>query len=87
VRIRFFRREKAAYIKLRRLGYAINALAKMFGRSTSVIHRLLKVAHYLDLRKLPARVRLFAAKRQRLGMIKYLKFWENFAFGIGERPP
>jgi hypothetical protein len=43
MRIKFFKREKATYIKLRRdHHYSITHLAQLFGRSTSVIHRILK---------------------------------------------
>ena len=73
---------------LRKLGYSINTIASTFGRSTSTIHRVLKRnLRNIDLRKLPARVRLLAAQRQRFNIRKYLKAWENFALGEGEKPP
>jgi len=42
MRIKKLKREACAYIKLRRLGYSINMLAKFLGRSTSFVHRILK---------------------------------------------
>lgn len=35
-------REAAGYVMLRRRGYSINNLAAIFGRSTSMIYRILK---------------------------------------------
>lgn len=43
MRVQRLKREAATYIMLRRKGYSINKLASIFGRSTSVIHRILKV--------------------------------------------
>lgn len=82
-------REKACYIKLRRLGYSTNVIAGAFGRSFSVIYRVLK-RHGLtwkDLRKLPRRVKTLAALRQRRNLIKYFRAWELWSLGEGDRPP
>lgn len=38
------KREACTYIMLRRKGYSINKLSQIFGRSTSMIHRILKTA-------------------------------------------
>jgi hypothetical protein len=44
IRVPRLKREACTYIMLRRKGYSINKLAKIFGRSTSMIHRILKTA-------------------------------------------
>jgi hypothetical protein len=44
MRVPRLKREAATYIMLRRKGYSINKLSKIFGRSTSMIHRILKTA-------------------------------------------
>lgn len=89
MRIPFLQREKATYIKLRRLGYSINTIAQAFGRSFSVIYRVLK-RHGLtwkDLRKLPRQIKQLAAQRQRMQIIHYLNAWEMWALGEGDKPP
>jgi hypothetical protein len=81
-------REKAAYIILRRKLVSINELSKAFGRSTSVIHRILQVAGgRRDLRKLPARTRILASLRNHKMMMTRLAAWEAFILGNGEKPP
>jgi IS30 family transposase len=89
MRIPLLRREPAAYVKLRRLGYSINQIARAFGRSRSVVWRRLKFngLNRRDLRKLPARVRLLAAQRQRISMGRWLHLWEMWVLGEGEEPP
>jgi hypothetical protein len=44
-------REKSAIIKLRNFGYPIQHLAKVFGRSTSFIHKTLREARSFGLLK------------------------------------
>jgi hypothetical protein len=89
----FLQREKAAYIKLRRVGLSINQIAKAFGRSTSVIHRALKrVLSYktlrrFDMRKLPRRARMLSASFRWSKMLKLLPAWEIWISGEGEKPP
>ena len=89
MRIPLLRREPAAYVMLRRLGYSVNIIAEAFGRSRSVVWRRLKFngLNCRDLRKLPARVRLLAAQRQRVLMERFIHLWELWALGEGERPP
>lgn len=92
-RIPFMQREKTAIIKLRRLGYSINNLSSFFGRSRSVIHRILKTyaaytpAFRVELRKLPNRVRLLAAIKQRANMDFQINRWLPFVFGEVDKPP
>jgi len=88
-RIHFCPREKASYIMLRRQGYSINILSRAFGRSTSIIHKILKRAHVRtnDLRKLPPRIRRLASARQWNTIMKLQSQWEAFMLGEGEKPP
>ena len=56
------KREAATYIILRKKGYSINLLSKIFGRSTSMIHRILK------------KVGLTGATISGFGLVRY-KLW------------
>jgi len=80
-------REKAAYIILRRKQVSINEMSKIFGRSSSVLHRILANTRSLDLRKLPARTRVLGSLRTHKTMMKLQLAWEAFILGIGEKPP
>ena len=92
-RIKFLCREKAAYIKLRRVGLSINQIAEAFGRSTSAVFKTIKVAEGLqtlrgvDLRKMPAHVRLRSASFRWQTLMKLLPLWEAWILGEGDRPP
>jgi len=86
-------REKTAYIILRRRGYTISGLSRLFGRSTSVIRRILKVAEKRgvlrawDLRKIPPRVRRLQRARIERTMVCLVRAWEAFMLGEGGKPP
>ena len=92
-RIPFLEREKAAYVKLRRVGLSINQIAAAFGRSTSVIHRALKrvIAHKtlrrFDMRKLPHQARMRMASFRWARMLKLLHLWELWICGERDEPP
>ena len=88
-RHRFMQREKAAIIKLRKLGYSINQLKDFFGRSTSVIHNILNKSFgpKLQLRKLPNQVRLKAAQIKRQTMNFRITQWLPFILGDTSEPP
>lgn len=94
MRISLAQREAAGYIKLRRLGYSISVLATVFGRSTSVIHRILKRAKQydpsrfpVDMRKLPTQTRRVGSVLQRQRLAAIVVAWETWMLGDGERPP
>lgn len=100
MRVPFMLREKAAIIKLRQHGYSINALSVFSGRSSSVIHSILKRAGYTpgcfiasswlnakDLRKLPSQVRLKSAQIIRLGLVFQIDRWMPFVLGEVDKPP
>jgi len=86
-------RERATYIKLRQKGYTINCLAQAFGRSTSIIHRILKKAWKLgvgwnhDLRKIQRYVREQHARWSPRTLKKYLHAWETFILSEDGEPP
>ena len=92
-RIPFLQREKSAYITLRRKGLSINQLSKAFGRSTSVIHRIISKQFYYenlrkyDLRKLPTRIKRSSASFRWKLMMKLRSAWEAWISGEGDRPP
>jgi len=92
-RIPFFTRERAAYIKLRRIGLSINQIATAFGRSTSTVFRATKTAENhqtlrrFDLRKLPAAIRRRSASLRYQTLMKLISAWEQWIAGEGERPP
>jgi len=92
-RIPFLEREKAAYIKLRRVGLSINQIAAAFGRSTSVIHRALKrvmvhkTLRRFDIRKLPFQARMRAASFRWATLLKLLHLWELWICEERDEPP
>jgi hypothetical protein len=93
-RIPLVPREAAAIIKLRRnFRYTINTLAKVFGRSTSIIHRLLKfntdlgALRKVDLRKLPTRVKKISKARQEGTLYRFLDRWVAWITSEEEKPP
>jgi hypothetical protein len=81
-RVKFDLREKAAYVKLARLGYSTNMIAKVFKRSTSVINRVLKNHILNDLRKLPRQVREKAAQIQLSNMLRLGQLYRDWAIGL-----
>ena len=97
-RVPFLTREKAAYAILRKKGLSINTIAGAFGRSTSVISRILRRVlqrerqvfarfRYVDLRKLPRRRREHVAARGRSILVKLLSQWESWICGEEDEPP
>jgi transposase len=93
LRINLLKREASAYIKLRRIGYSINSIARAFGRSTSIVFRRLQMAiqHGIlsrhDMRKIPNRIRQLCRARQWTQIIRFFPAWEQWVLGIGEKPP
>jgi len=93
MRVPFLEREKAAYGKLRRKGLSINQISRAFGRSTSVVSRILKqlqqrgILRRFDMRKLPYRARMRVAAFRWATMLKLLPAWETWICGEGEEPP
>lgn len=101
-RIPFAEREKDAYLILRKKGLSINQMAKAFGRSTSVIHRVFMKAEQrgirfldvwkrrLDLRKLKRGNAQTHARMRNFRwhkMLTLLSQWEAWICGEGDRPP
>lgn len=86
-------REKAAIIKLRKLGYPTNMISRALGRSTSFIHRTLRTAilrlclRPIDMRKLPSATRLRCSSIRWNTLQKYLPAWEAWLLGEGDKPP
>jgi hypothetical protein len=93
LRIKWLPREKSAILKLRRFGWTISALTKFTGRSASMIHKVLKFNENLrsiprvDLRKMPAQLRLRTAQKHRLTLQRFMQLWEAFILGETDRPP
>jgi len=93
IRIPFMKREKAAIIKLRNLGYSITTLQTFTGRSRSVIHKIIngciwiKTCPHQDLRNIPNATRKTAAQNHRLTIHRYMQLWEAFILGETDKPP
>ncbi|MCJ7482276.1 MAG: hypothetical protein MUO31_04860 [Thermodesulfovibrionales bacterium] len=93
LRINLMKREASAYIKLRRIGYSINTIAKAFGRSTSIVFRKIQRAIQYgilprqDMRKIPNTIRQLCRARQWTQIIRFFPAWEQWVLGIGEKPP
>lgn len=93
-RVPILQREKAAYAILRRVGLSINQISKAFGRSTSLVHRTLKVrrkrGHFIpkvDMRKLPYYARMILSARRWHKMLTLLSQWISWVCGEGDKPP
>lgn len=93
MRISLLKREAAAFIKLRRLGYSISAIAEAFGRSTSIVYKRIHKAieygiiRFLDLRKMPNQTRRTSKALQWKRLLQLLPLWESWILGQGEKPP
>ena len=93
MRINLLKREASAYIKLRRIGYSINTIARAFGRSTSIIFRKIQRAISYgilagqDMRKIPNTIRRLCRARQWTQIIRFFPAWEQWVLGIVEKPP
>lgn len=92
-RVPFYGREKAAYIKLRRLGLSINSIAEAFGRSTSVVWKTVKFNEGLetlrsfDLRKSSHVGRARMASFRRSLLYTLLDEWVLWIEGERDEPP
>lgn len=86
-------RENVAIIKLRKLGYSINQIADVTGRSRSYIHKRLRTAiargnlHMVQMRKLPSAIRLRCSSIRRKTLERYLPQWAAYIMGEGAKPP
>ena len=90
MRIPRLKREAAAVCIMRKTGVAINQIASFLGRSHSFIYRILRfngLAHRIDLRKLPWRIRSLSAARIARHMEILRHRWEMWILGEGEKPP
>ncbi|MBT0160693.1 hypothetical protein G4O51_12005 [Candidatus Bathyarchaeota archaeon A05DMB-2] len=94
MRIPVLQRERATILYLRRhFGYSTNVLAEAFGRSRSLIHRILKFNKLLgtlpwrDYRQLPDRVKKIGNARQQRQLAFFMEKWQAFILGEGEKPP
>jgi len=93
MRVPYMRREKCAYIKMRRVGLSLNQIAEAFGRSTSCVWRTIKnaesygVIRRYSLRKLPNLPRRRSAKYRHITLMKLLPKWISWILGEKERPP
>lgn len=93
MRIPILNREAAAFIKLRRQGYAISTLSKAFNRSCSVINHYLKrailrgILSRQDLRKMPNQLRQRIKAAQWRTLMRLMPAWEKWILGEGDKPP
>jgi hypothetical protein len=90
-KIKSLPREKCAIVKLTNLGYSINQLSAVFGRSTSYIHKCTRAvsnfSSFVDKRKLPSSIRLLTSSSRRRNLAKWFSLWEAFIFGEVDKPP
>lgn len=92
-RVPFLKREKAAWMKLRKQGVSINAIAKAFGRSTSVVWKTVKfnesldVVRSFDLRKSSHFGRARMASFRRNLLLKLMPLWEMWIAEELDEPP
>ncbi len=93
-RAKWLPREKAAIIYLRKnKNYSITHLETLFGRSRSLIHKLIKFNETLgaithqNLRTMPNQTRLKTSQRIRLQMDFWISKWMPFILGEQDKPP
>jgi hypothetical protein len=92
-KIPIMKRENAAIIKLTRLGYSINQLNTVLGRSTSYIHKVIKnaisfgILTFLDKRKSTGPDRALKSKIRANQLEKLISAWMPFILGESDRPP
>jgi hypothetical protein len=94
MRIKRHKNECASILFLRKnLGYTVTAISQILGRSTSLVHRVLKFnklignLSHADLRKIPCRLRLRTAQKHRLSMERIIGLWLPFVLGESDKPP
>jgi len=86
-------RENVAIIKLSRLGYTINQISIVLGRSFSYIHKRVRTAinrgllHFIDKRKLPSQIRLATSTKRMINLQKWITLWTPFILGEVDRFP
>lgn len=86
-------RENSAIIKLTRLGYTINQISNVLGRSYSYIHKRVRTAitrgliRFIDKRKLPNTTRLRTSSIRMKNLQKWITAWEAFILGEEDKPP
>jgi len=94
----FAAREKAGILIMRKHGCRIQHIATCTGRSTSVIHRILKKAQAyghnldvwcrtLDMRKMRNKQRLRSSRALLFKMFKLMSAWHSFILGESDEPP
>jgi len=94
IHVKSLPREKAAIIKMRRLGhYSINMLAEVFGRSRSFIHKTISHAESLKLipklkrNMLSDAMRKINSHRMLKALFGWYSAWESFILGDQDKPP
>ena len=86
-------RENVSIIKLTRLGYTINQISTVLGRSYSYIHKRVRTAitrgnlYFIDKRKLPSQIRLATSIRRMINLLKWITLWEPYLSGETDKPP
>ena len=89
--------EKAAIIRMRKIGFAINAISDFTGRSVSTVHAVLKKASSYDptirynstnsMRKLPYQAHTTQSKNRWVKLLTLWQQWEMFLMGDLDKPP
>ena len=89
--------EKAAIIRLRKIGFTIQAIGHFTGRSFSVIHNLLRKASMYDatiryfstntIRKLQYQTHITQSRNRWAKLLTLWTQWEMFIMGDLEKPP
>ena len=96
-KIKWHKNEKAAIIRLRKIGFAVNAISDFTGRSVSVIHNMLKKTGSYDptirynstnaIRKLPYQTHTTQSRNRWVKLLQVWAQWEMFIMGDLDRPP
>jgi len=89
------KRLKVTIIKLRKMGFAQQAIAEFVNRSRSFIHRTLKTAsaydptmqRLCDMRELPYQTHITQSKNRWVKLVQRGKAWTMFLKAVVEKPP
>ena len=93
MRFNLLPREAATIIKLRRKGHSINGIATFLGRSTSLVHRIIKINRKagtltrFNMRKLGYNIRMRMSAQRRVLLEKLRLAWETWILAEEGEPP
>lgn len=86
-------KENSCIIKLRKLGYPMQQIAKALNRSQSHIHKVLelersrRLIHFFDMRKLPKKTKQLLTRARWNTLLSFMPLWNEWILSEGGKPP